>query len=168
MKKIIYLLIILFAPYSHGQSDENKRHEAYSAKIIDKNFFQQLDFIVDNVYKEKYNYYILYIWDKEKTRLDYKPNKSDSILYLSIKGKDTPMVYGFHAYYEIKYNNKIYFIGSGVDGILISKEMKKTYELSIATIKKNMHRDMNSPSLSLEYQDGKLIVANDSRINPKY
>ncbi len=78
------------------------------------------------------------------------------------------MVYGFHAYYEIKYNNKIYFIGSGVDEILISKKMKKTYELSIATIKKNMHRDMNSPSLSLEYQDGKLIVANDSRINPKY
>ena len=48
MKKIIYLLIILFAPYSHGQSDENKRHEAYFAKIIDENFFQQLDFIVDN------------------------------------------------------------------------------------------------------------------------
>lgn len=166
MRKIVYLLIILLAPVLNGQSDVVKQYETHSAKIIDKGFFQQLDSIVTNVYKQKYPYYNLYI--QGGTNLFYIPNKSDSILNFILAGADTPLVYGFHPFYETKYKNKTYFVGKGADGILIKKGIRKTYVLSRSTIKKNMSRDMGSPSISLEYKNKKLIVTGDSRTDSNY
>lgn len=149
-------------------SQNNDIHTSYTAKVIDKDFFQQLDSIVTNVYKQKYNYYRIFIWNKEQLDPFYIPNKSDSILYLTIKGADTPFVYGFHPFYEAKYKNRIYFIGKGADGKLIKKNLKKTYEVPISTIDKNMSRDMDSPSIAIKYQNKKLIVTSDSRTDPDY
>ena len=139
-------------------SQNNDIHTSYTAKVIDKDFFQQLDSIVTNVYKQKYNYYNLYICDEIGTDLFYIPAKSDSLLNIIFTGGDTPLVYGFHPFYETKYKNRTYFIGKGADGKLIKKNFKKTYEVPRSTIDKNLSRDMDSPLLVLEYKNKKLSV----------
>ena len=164
MKKIIQLLLLLFALNIYGQDEKIiKQYKTYSANIINDNFFHQLDSIVENVYKMKYKYYLLEIWNKERTKLYYIPNKSDSILYLSVRGCETPMVYGFHQFFDVKYRGKNYFVDSGADEILVKKYKKKIYVLSRQTIKKNMYKDMNSPLILVEYHNRNLSVVADSR-----
>ena len=167
MKKIFLLLSLLcFALYICGQNEQVvKKYKTYSANVIDDNFFQQLDSIIDNVYRMKYKYYVLNVWNKSRTCLDYIPTVSDSILYLSITGSETPKVYGNHKFYDVKYRKKNYFVGIGGDEILVRQHEKKEYELSRTIIKKNMNKDMNSPLILVEYKNKKLIVTADSRID---
>ncbi len=164
MKKIIYLLLVLFVQTINGQT---KQYDAYTARIIDTRFFQQLDSIVTNVYKLKYKYYMLIVWNKERTSVDHVASKSDSVLYLSIGGRVTPMVYGLgnYRFYETRYRNRTYFIGKGVDNILIRKSAKKVYELSNKTIKDNIVKDLYSPLILMEYKNKKLSVEADSRVD---
>lgn len=167
MKKIFYLLMLLFAQNIYGQENKPKQYEINTAVVKDKKFFHQLDSIITNVYKLKYKYYIVYVWNKEGDNLYYTPTKSDSILYLTLNGSETPLVYGFHNkyFFETIAHRRCYFVGKGVEGLLIKKYNKKTYELSNEIIRKNMSRDMHSPILRLEYKNRKLTVTADSRVD---
>ena len=159
MKNIFYLLMLLLAQNMYGQGEQIiKQYKTYSANVINDIFFQQLDSIVENVYKQKYKYYVLKIWNKERTKLDYIPNKSDSILYLSLCGSETPKVYGIHQFFDVRYRRNNYFVASGADEILVKKNKKKIYELSRKTIKENMNRDMNSPLILIEYKNKRLTI----------
>ncbi len=63
----ISILISLFSVIClNAQEQNNDKIEGYTARIIDTRFFQQLDSIVTNVYKSKYKYYVVRVWDKEK------------------------------------------------------------------------------------------------------
>ncbi len=167
MRNISILISLFFVIGLNAQEQNNDKIEEYTARIIDTRFFQQLDSIVTNVYKLKYKYYMLIVWNKERTSVDHVASKSDSVLYLSIGGRVTPMVYGFgnYRFYETRYRNRTYFIGKGVDNILIRKSAKKVYTLSNQTIKDNMLKDMYSPYLLLEYKNKKLTVEADSRVD---
>ena len=166
MKKIIFLLL-LFVQNIYGQKNQVTQYEINTAVIKDKKFFYQLDSIVTNIYNHKYKYYIVRVWNKEGDNLDYTPTKSDSILYLTLNGSETPLVYGNQnkLFFETIFLRKCYFVGQGVEGLLNKKSKTKTYELSNETIKKNLSRDMRSPILRLEYRNRELIVTADSRVD---
>ena len=154
MKKIIYLLILIFAPILYGQSDEMIPYEIYSAKIIDKDFFQQLDSIKCNVYKSNFKYYRIDFCnnpDSPNFQLEYSPTKTDTILYIALQGCSSPLS---EDYYKVQYNKTIYLISKEANHRLV----KKTYPISMKYPKYIGIKDLYSPLLLLDYHNKKLSI----------
>lgn len=164
MKKIIYLLLLLFALNIYGQEHKTKQYEINTATAKDKKFFHQLDSIITNVYKLKYKYYTIYICSEFSSGVDFVPNinyipqKDDSKLYLLLAGYNFSVIFksNYQDFYEVKYNNRSYIVGKGAEDILISKKTKRTQ--SFPTLD-----NLQPPMLQLVYQNSCLKVVADSR-----
>ena len=150
MKKIIYLLLLLFALNIYGQDNKTKQYEIYTAAVKDKIFFHQLDSILNINEMETHRFYGVYISNRN--------NHINNGMKIRLFGFETLIN---EDSYIVDFKGRRYCIDTNLNNVLVIKDkpFSITYNLPM---RPNMG-DFISTYLILEYKNKKLKVKADSR-----
>ena len=158
-RRLMTLIMMVFCVYFVNAQNLDHEYKLYIGNPINISFWEQLDSIRKNVYKEKYKYYRIFVsnaHDSEEIQLEYTPQKTDTVFYFVLQGCSRPQSID---YYKTDFKNTGYFIFKGVEDMFV-KRKKKT---SIHAPLRAYHRDLSAPMLLLTYKDGVLMIVEDSK-----
>ena len=158
MKYRFFIMLLICYSYTYAQYNNIIYRTILDAEIIDYNFFNKLDSVVEKRYQAKFEFYNLMFCNKDK-QLDiesnFTPSPQDSVYYFMLQGTSA-----LGTEVLVKYKNKKYNLRKNAKNIIVGNSRL----VEIRTVKSLQLKDLSAPLMILQYKNQQLQVINDYRI----